>query len=462
MPTSSPPRPPHNPAPRRLRLACSSIIAIAILAAAFATASAQTLARPGWDATGVNTDPWWQHSVFYKIDPTSTPTDFKDLTSRLESLRSLGVDALILPAPNLPTQPANSTAPAPENPALNDLDELIHQCSLRGMRILLTLPTNLPDPFSVSRFWLSRGVAGLQVATPPGADTLFTQAVVEALRRITGATVGQRIVLSNLDPIAAAVAVPTPSTRRAPVRRTVRQADPNAAQLQIDSPLSHIAIPDAPTLRAMLNQSFLQPNILLDLHRPSAAPDPYPALANAIAAILLTTHSAALIDSSENLILNPSSATEPAQPAPPPAPTPSTSTFTLVAPPATPHAPKPPDPKTVAALALTDWYRQLAVLHHGNAALRLGNPTFLNFDQQNTLAWVAHTPTNSALTPPVVVLCNLSSSRVKVALGDALKGLNLRGTYLRTLLRSDKAMGPQDLNAVDLPPFSVYIGELHR
>ena len=422
------------------------------------------MARPGWDAAGVNTDPWWQHSIFYKIDPTSTPIDFKDLTSRLESLRSLGVDALILPAPSLPTQSANS-APAPDNPALNDLDELVHQASLRGMRILLTLPANLPDPFSVSRFWLSRGVAGLQVATPPGADTLFTQAVVEALRRITGATVGQRIVLSNLDPTATAVAVPTSPTQRAPVRRTARQPDPNAAQLQIDSPLNHIAIPDASTLRAMLTQSFIQPNVLFDLHRPSvasAAPDPYPALASAIAAILLTTHSASLIDSTDNLILNPSPAAEPAQPTPPPAPTPSTSTFTLVAPAATPHAPKPPDPKTVAALALTDWYRQLAVLHHGNAALRLGSPTFLNFDQQNALAWVARTPTASTLTPPVIVLCNLSSSPVQLALGAALKGLNLRGTYLRSLLRSDKAMGPQDLNSVDLPPFSVYIGELHR
>jgi hypothetical protein len=40
--------------------------------------------------------------------------------------------------------------------------------------------------------------------------------------------------------------------------------------------------------------------------------------------------------------------------------------------------------------------------------------------------------------------------------------MNLHGDYLRTLLRSDKAMGPQDINSVILPPFAVYIGELRR
>jgi hypothetical protein len=116
----------------------------------------------------------------------------------------------------------------------------------------------------------------------------------------------------------------------------------------------------------------------------------------------------------------------------------------------------------LAALALTDWYKQLAVLHHGNAALRSGSITLLNFDQQNALVWVARPPTVSTLTPPVVVLCNLSSSPVKLALGTAIKALNLRGHYLHTLLRSDNAMGAQDIDAVALSPFSVYIGELRR
>ncbi len=88
----------------------------------------------------------------------------------------------------------------------------------------------------------------------------------------------------------------------------------------------------------------------------------------------------------------------------------------------------------------------------------------LDFDLQNALGWVAQ-PVPSrfhTLTPPVVVACNLSSTPAQLSIGAALKTLNLHGTYLRTLLRSDKAMGPQDLNNVILPPYSIYIGELRR
>jgi alpha-glucosidase len=60
------------------------------------------------------------------------------------------------------------------------------------------------------------------------------------------------------------------------------------------------------------------------------------------------------------------------------------------------------------------------------------------------------------------VACNLSASPLRLSLTAAVRSLNLRGSYLLTLLRSDQAMGPQDLDSVALPPFAVYIGELHR
>jgi alpha-glucosidase len=59
-----------------------------------------------------------------------------------------------------------------------------------------------------------------------------------------------------------------------------------------------------------------------------------------------------------------------------------------------------------------------------------------------------------------VVICNLSASPIQLSLTAAMKQLNLRGFYLRALLRSDNGMGAQDLNSVTLPPFAVYIGEL--
>jgi hypothetical protein len=104
----------------------------------------------------------------------------------------------------------------------------------------------------------------------------------------------------------------------------------------------------------------------------------------------------------------------------------------------------------------------LSALHHGNATVRYGSVTVLNFDAQNALVWVIRPPANSGLAPPVVVACNLSSSPLRLSLTSAIHSLNLRGSFLITLLRSDQAMGPQDLDSVTLPPFAVYIGELHR
>jgi len=86
----------------------------------------------------------------------------------------------------------------------------------------------------------------------------------------------------------------------------------------------------------------------------------------------------------------------------------------------------------------------------------------LNFDQQNALVWAVRPLTNTATTPPVIVACNMSSKTVHLDIGTAINSTGMRGTYLRTLLRSDKGMGPQDINAVTLPPYGVYIGELHR
>jgi alpha-glucosidase len=63
-------------------------------------------------------------------------------------------------------------------------------------------------------------------------------------------------------------------------------------------------------------------------------------------------------------------------------------------------------------------------------------------------------------TPPIVVLCNWSSSPVHLSLTAEIKKLNLRGFFLRAVLRSDTGMGAQDVDAVTLPPFGSYIGEL--
>jgi len=328
-------------------------------------------------------------------------------------------------------------------------DDLILQASARNLRVLLTLQASSAnaDLAATARFWLSRGVSGFRVVTPPGQDS---QAIVQALRKLTSSAVGGRIVIADFDPSASAappVATPHLPSRNSKAKSSASLGDPAGAQLQgaqllIDSRLSSVQPPNAAGLRPLLAQSLLQPNLLLDFS-PRAASNPSSSgLARVIATIQLTTHPAALIDASQQLALQ---AGEP--------PTPAVTAAKPLAPPQSAASP---------AATLAEWLRQLDTLHRGNATLRYGSIALLNFDAQNVLVWVSRPAPGAGLAAPVVVLCNLSPSPAQLSLTAAIKGLGLHGWFLRTLLRSDRAMGAQDLDSVAVPPFGVYIGELHR
>jgi alpha-glucosidase len=404
------------------------------------------LARPGHVGSGLSNEAWWKHAVLYQIQETAPndPADFKAITARLDALKSLGVDALLLPAPDLPAPGTNAALPN-----FDDLDTLLRRASAHGIRVLLTIhaATATTDMSGVARFWLTRGVAGLYVAPAPGTSPQDEQATVDKLRKLAATIAGQRIILSGLD---------TASAAQSPRSRAPRTAD--VAALQIDSRADRLPALDAANLRPLLAQT--QQNLLLELHTPS------PSLAEAVAAVAILAHPSALIDFSASLTLEPTpdrveTPEQPTQPttATPPQPPPGTYL------PYVPYAP-PPKPRPVAAPKplpldpLTSWYQQLLALSHGNVVLRSGSKTLLDFDAQNTLVWVVRPASPSLHTPPVFVAVNLSAAPVQLSLAAAIKSLSLRGFYLRTLLRSDQGMGAQDVNAVNLPAYSVYIGEL--
>jgi hypothetical protein len=58
------------------------------------------------------------------------------------------------------------------------------------------------------------------------------------------------------------------------------------------------------------------------------------------------------------------------------------------------------------------------------------------------------------------VLCNLSAQPVTLSLKADITRLHLRGSFLRTILRSDSGMGTMHLDGMTLAPHAVYIGEL--
>lgn len=477
MPIYSPRRLGPRSLPRRFQYGLCGLIVAAGLFLTF-TASAQTLAHPNWVGNGMSTDPWYQHAVIYRLDSTTAAggagqVDFKYLASRINAVRTVGIDALLLPAPMIP-----AGADGPASPQIDQLDDLVRVASNRGVRILLTLkaPSASADLTGVARFWLSRGVAGFYVDAPAGSNTAEMQASLQLLRRQVASVVGQRIVISSLDLVmpdgSVGIQPAAPIVRRMGGSRVNRSTD-TAPQLEIDSRLDRISKLDAAMLRPMLSQTVGQAGLLVDFDpakavatgtSASAAGTNGKGLSEIRAAIALITHPAALIESDAKLVLEPTPEhveAEEEQPKPAPAPVQTAPGVFL------PYKPYVAPKKAVIAEVapkdpLTIWYKQLASLHHTNAAFRSGNATFLDFDAQNALVWVARPATVTNIAPALVVACNLSGSAVTLSVKGQVEGMGLKGNYLRTLLRSDNAMGPQDLNAVTLPPYSVYVGEVRK
>src|SRR5258707_13466545 len=86
-----------------------------------APALSQTLARPGWAGSGINTDVWWKHAIVYQVNPLNfNPPTEKDtvgsglhgLAARLDYIPSLGADALLLTALQPDAPHAQSIDPA--------------------------------------------------------------------------------------------------------------------------------------------------------------------------------------------------------------------------------------------------------------------------------------------------------------------------------------------------------------
>lgn len=440
---------------RTKRLLISTLLLLALPAAL----TAQVLARPGWKGSGLNADPWWKHAIFYNVAAPET-VDFKALTIRLDALKSLDVDALILPAPALPAPGSNGAMTD-----LEDFDELLRAASRHAIRVVLTIqaPSSDADLSGLARFWLNRGVAGLHIASPAGASAQETQALVQSVRKQAAAALGQRIILSDVDLAPPAAAAPS----REPARHPVRSSNLPAAELQIDTGAASLPTLDAASLRPLLIEAAAKRDLLLDL-RPAAPGSP---VSFPLAAIALAGSGAALIDSRANLVLEvneekPAAVEEPAKPVAQPLPSqPPPGVYLPYVPYVRPEKPKPaatPAPTPKPQDPLTNWYRQLAALHHDDTTLRTGTDLVSDFDSQNALVWVVRPPSPSLITPPVVVVCNLSASPLELSLTQAMKSLNLRGTFLRTLLRTESAMGGQDLDAVKVPAFGVYIGELRR
>lgn len=451
MPNSSPLRP----------LLLRSTALLVALSFCVPDVHAQMLARPGWTAASTSASSQWsRHSIVYETAPNAFADatgagNLKGLTQHLDYLQSLGVDAVLLTRIQPATGDASRLAQVdPAYGTADDLDDLVHQASRINLRVLMDLeqrPTTA-DTLAVARFWLNHGIAGFRLIPAAQSGPLIGAALaarneafhaqVADLRKLVASFMGQRIVI-------APAAAPSPD---APAPRTSKPTSkPGHAEVILD--YLPILPGPRPLTAASIRTGIDASQAALQQGMPLLATDAQDMprsmarygngtndldIAKVVATALLSTPGTSLLYYGQEL--------------------------GLVARTDDGAVPEFAAKQIAAAEAnpasLLTWYRHLGTLHHGNAAVTTGTLIPLNHDDQGVAAWVHQPQHVSLITPPVVVVCNLTDKPVQITLKADMVKLRLRGSFLKTVLRTDSASGPMHLDGMTIPPYGVYIGEL--
>jgi alpha-glucosidase len=104
--------------------------------------------------------------------------------------------------------------------------------------------------------------------------------------------------------------------------------------------------------------------------------------------------------------------------------------------------------------SMLNWYKQLIELRRTNPTIREGQQVMLNTGDNNVLMWLRQAPGQ----PPVVVACNFTAQPQKVSFDLSAQGITSRNA--KTLMKTPGSSDPPSLDAVQLPPFGVYIGQI--
>ncbi len=374
---------------------------------------------------------WWSRAIFCKVELNGNvaatqrhETGLKAVTARLDQIANAGCDAIELDLLGADRGGADrggadsgGAAPfAARYGTLDDANELIDELGRKKIRLVLALPTATLNGLSAEaantleekmRFWLSRGVAGFVLRGSGETLTPAGRAAVRRLRAITGSTLGTRVLIGD-------------------------GVDAAEVQLAIRS----LQGTDAKTLRAQLavlgGPGQSTPPLLTTS---GVAPG------KALAAVILAQGSAALIS------LKPVGESIPNQPEKSSPDQYSPEDLLLWTPKGT------SDPES----DLENWDKSLAELYHASTALRSGAATYLDHDAENVLVWVIRSRDGGA---PVLVACNLSASPRKISVTSELRAMGVKGSYLRTTLRSWQDGSVTTLNDLELPAGEVFLGEI--
>ncbi len=446
---------------------------------------AQTLAHKNWVGNGLTIDPWWKNAVFYQLDPLSFQDsngdgfgDLNGITSRLDYLQSLGIDAIVLsPFQLAPPTPGAATLWEPVYGTADDFDHLQHEASDHKIRLLVDLPQSrahsTEETLAAARFWLSHGVNGLRLtydSTSESLDHAERQERLRLLRRLCASFSGDRILISESAASPDATAPPRPSLHRTPTRMMSVEDGP---QLTVDLAPAKLSAWNASTLQSIVfgpGASALGGVLVSDTPDATRSVTRFAAVTPEIATLQAKVLAAALFLGREQPMLYFGQEVGQASDGSAPAP------MQWGGDPGFTSGKPWVEPGPNAALAnvmleendadsLLNWYRKLSALRHGEAALHGGTVSRVETGYPEVVAWVrlSNRGPNQPVQP-VLVLCNMSARPLVVSVSEALHRLNLStagGVHAVALsvLGMDPSYAAQ---GITLPPWGVYVGELRQ
>ena len=484
---------------------------ILIFAASIASASGQTLAHKGWVGSGITVEPWWTGAVLYQIDPVSFQDsngdgfgDLPGITQRLDYVRSLGVDAIVLSPFQIQSDFSRYGAGAPFDPkygTAEDLDLLVQEASQRKIRVFVDLPLNpaqsTQEAANIARFWLSRGIAGLRLTPDTHSNELPSAQIADRLselRKLCATYAGQRVLFWDLpQPLPSAHDVHSYSRR---YRGAVAVPVVVGSQMQIDSRLAALAGFTADALRsamaddAKLSFGFESTRVpVTDGTDRQRSFDRYGDGSNAVdiakvlATALLTSRGAPQLYFGQEIGMATTPIPHPGPGATMIDPTPMQWGGDVGFTSGLPWMDMGRNAVTANvaledsdAASLLNWYRKLSALHHENPVLRVGTIDLIAQTNPDLVAWVRKPRDPGSLTSPVVVICNVTGRSLLVSVSADLRraGIETVNPMMHTLASTaltastaglgagakDPISGPVSINSIALPPYGVYIGEV--
>lgn len=129
-----------------------------------ASVRAQQLAHAGWRGNGIAPEVWWQHASMIRCAQDVT---FADVMKMLDRMSDVGADSVLLPD----LEPTAKQPFAERFGTEEELDGLLREMSARRMHLLLHIPLQRATSNAGEvRFWMSRGVAGIDLGTLGAGD----------------------------------------------------------------------------------------------------------------------------------------------------------------------------------------------------------------------------------------------------------------------------------------------------